>query len=63
MIYFNVLTKTWFFEVSLVYIKLYMGSSHCGSAEMNPTSIHEDVGAIPGLAQWVKDPAFPWAVL
>ena len=31
-------------------------SSHCGLAIMNPTSIHEDMGSIPDLTRWIKDP-------
>ena len=40
-------------------LKLILSSSHCGAVEMNLTRNHEVVDSIPGLSQWVKDPALP----
>ena len=37
------------FSYSLIYI--FSWSSHCGAVQTNLTSIHEDVGSIPGLTQ------------
>ena len=36
------------------------GSSLRGATETNPTRIHEDVGLIPGLTQWVGDLVLLW---
>jgi len=44
-------------------VKKRKGSSHHGSMIRNPTSIHEDVGLIPGLDHWVKEQVLPWAVV
>ena len=48
---------------ALEVAKKKLWSSHCGSVVMSPTSIYEDVGLIPGLVQWIKDPMLPRAVV
>ena len=35
--------------------KPQLGVSLVAQQVTNPTSIHEDAGLIPGLAQWIKD--------
>ena len=38
----------WWLAIHLTSREWNLGSSHCGSVVTNPTSIHEDMGSIPG---------------
>jgi len=53
-------TKHAYFKVDM---DVCSDSIHHGSAVTNPTSIHEDMGLIPGLAHWVEDPVLLWPVV
>ena len=42
--------------------KLFSGVPVVAQRVKSPTSIHKEVGLIPGFDQWVKDPAWLRAV-
>jgi len=44
-------------------LKINAGAPIVAQRVANPTSIREEAGSIPGLAQRVKDLALPWAVV
>ena len=57
----DIFKSTYEERVQLPTLTTTLWSSRHGSAEMNLTRSH--AGLIPGLAQWVRDPALLWAVV
>ena len=42
---------------------LKTGHFPCGAVEMSSTSIQEDAGSIPGIAQWFRHLLLPWTLV
>ena len=51
-------TLRMFLHLPLLHQEHNLGVPVVAQRELNLTSIHEDTGLIPDLAQWVKDSVF-----
>ena len=61
--YFITNRRKWEASPGERFFKLHPGAPFVAQLLTNPTRIHEDVDPLPGLTQWVKDPAVTWAVV
>ena len=50
-------------EINFIPKTVGYGSSPVAQQKLIWLRNHGDLGLIPGLAQWVKDPALPWTVV
>ena len=60
---FLILNNVFDLYLSKIRFKNILGVPIVAQQVKNPTSMHEDVGLIPGLSQWFKDPVLPRAVV
>ena len=63
VLYFGCVVVTQVYNIPFVksHGHIHLGVPFVAHLLTNPTKIHEDGGSIPGLTQWVKDPALLWS--